>query len=75
MEFDAAAGMKANLGTAKAEDLRVSAHVLDCGTFDGQVGEVGDNLVVLTHLAGRTFFDALIRIDQIAALEVQTRSS
>lgn len=35
----------------------------------GIVGEVGDETVVLTQLAGKEFFDAVVALDAIAAIE------
>jgi len=40
----------------------------------GKLVKVGQEVVYLTELSGREFFDAVIRIDQVAAVAVQTRS-
>jgi hypothetical protein len=39
----------------------------------GKVAKVGKDLVVLTELSGREFYDAAIRIDQVSAVVVQVR--
>lgn len=41
--------------------------------YGGTVGEVRDHGVVLRSLAGREFFDALIVLDDIAAVELRNR--
>jgi hypothetical protein len=76
MKLDAGAGMSANLEAAKAENARVVLQVKGgVGTYEGYVGEVKGAFVVLEKLVRREFFDALIRIDAIVALEVQTRTA
>jgi hypothetical protein len=40
----------------------------------GKLVKVGANLAYLSELSGREFFDAVIRIDQIAAVVLQVRS-
>lgn len=42
--------------------------------LSGKLTVVGKDLVQLSELSGREFFDAVVRIDQIAAVVVQTRS-
>lgn len=39
----------------------------------GKVQKVGKDLVHVSDLAGREFFDALVRVDQISAVAVQVR--
>ncbi len=73
MKLDAGAGLKANLDTARTEEARVSIQLIGGKSYEGFVGEVRDVYVVITRLAGRDFYDALVRIDSIAAIEVQTR--
>lgn len=41
--------------------------------LSGKLAKVGQELVQLSDLAGREFFDAVVRIDQVAAVVVQTR--
>lgn len=41
--------------------------------LSGKVAKVTPDVVHLSELAGREFFDAVIRIDQVAAVVVQTR--
>lgn len=42
-------------------------------SYKGKLGAVGDHSVVVTQIAGRDFFDALVLIDEIVAVEVQAR--
>lgn len=47
---------------------------LDSGkTFAGFIKAVGDNLVHLEKLDGKSYFDALIRIENISAIETKFR--
>lgn len=39
----------------------------------GKVQKVGKELVHLSDLSGREFFDAVVRIDQVSAVAVQVR--
>ncbi len=41
----------------------------------GTVTKVGDHVVQLSELAGREFFDAVIRIDGISAVILRTRGN
>lgn len=42
--------------------------------LSGKLTVVGKDLVQLSELSGREFFDAVVRVDQVAAVVVQTRS-
>ncbi|MEJ2200828.1 MAG: hypothetical protein P8X63_07415 [Desulfuromonadaceae bacterium] len=42
-------------------------------SFQGYIKSVGDNLLHLEKLAGKDFYDALIRIDEINAMEAKFR--
>jgi small nuclear ribonucleoprotein (snRNP)-like protein len=47
---------------------------LDSGnTFAGFIKEVGDHLVHLEKLDGKSYFDALIRIENVSAIETKFR--
>jgi hypothetical protein len=41
--------------------------------YGGTVGEVRGQAVVLKSLSGKEFFDALIRMDDVSAIEIRTR--
>ena len=49
---------------------------LDSGaTVSGQVASVGPRLVHISHLSGKEYFDALVEIESISALETRFRES
>ena len=71
--LDPAASIADNLKKLLASGKSVEL-VLDNGkSYKGKLGAVGDHMVVVTELEGREFFDALVAIEQIAAIEVRAR--
>lgn len=74
MIFNPAHSFADALKQAKAEKSKVTVHLRGNATFSGNVGEVGDHHVVIAELSGKEFFDAMIRIDQITAIEARVRS-
>jgi hypothetical protein len=72
-------GMAYNVGASLQDNLKSlvgkKAYVtLDSGkTFAGIVKEVGNNFVHLEKLDGKDFFDALIRIEDISAVDAKFR--
>ena len=72
-------GMSYNVNSSLAKNLKslVGKKVfvtLDSGkTFTGLVKEVGKHLVHLEKLAGKEYFDALIRIENICAIDTRFR--
>ena len=73
MQLNASLSITDALKTAQNEKVRVGVHLRGGPTLSGKVGSVGDNHVALVELTGKEFFDALIRLDDIAALEVRVR--
>lgn len=73
--LDPAQTMRDNL--ARIERAKRSVEVvLESGkSYRGLVGGVGDHAVLLTEIQGRELFDALIDLDDIAALEVRARGT
>lgn len=59
--------LKARIGKTATVVLRSGKE------YGGTVGEVRDHAVVLRNLAGREFSDALIVLDDIAAVELRNR--
>jgi ferredoxin-fold anticodon binding domain-containing protein len=41
--------------------------------YTGVIGEVNDNHLVLNRLTGKEFFDAMIDVNQIVAIEVRMK--
>lgn len=78
-EVAAIEGMKYHVGASLQDNLkslvRKKVYVtLDSGqTFAGFVKEVGNHFVHLEKLDGKEFFDALIRIEDISAIDAKFR--
>ena len=65
------ASLKDNLKSLTGKDIYVS---LRSGkVYQGRVKSVGDHFVHLEKIAGKEFYDALIRIDDISAIEARFR--
>ncbi|MFX0052556.1 MAG: hypothetical protein ACFFAJ_15885 [Candidatus Hodarchaeota archaeon] len=43
--------------------------------FNGKIQTVGQHCMVLNQLGSRSFFDVIIQIEDIAAVEVQVRTN
>jgi hypothetical protein len=71
VRFDVGFTMKDNLKSLIGKDVHV--HLRDGKTLQGFVKSVGDALVHVEKLAGRDFFDALVKIEDISAIEVKFR--
>ncbi|HQI81014.1 MAG TPA: hypothetical protein PLR71_05560 [Deltaproteobacteria bacterium] len=69
--YNTSASMADNLKPLVGKDVIV--HLRSGKTLQGYVKSVGDGLVHLEKLAGREFYDALVRIDDIGAIEVKFR--
>jgi len=50
---------------------RVKLKLVSGQDLEGQVSKVGNHAVSLTELAGMEFFDATVRLDQVAAVIVR----
>ncbi len=61
------------LDTAKEQKIKVEVVLKNGKSYKGFVGDVGNNTCVITQLDGKNFFDALILVEEIVAVEVQTR--
>jgi hypothetical protein len=71
--LNASSSMADNLRALLAAKKSVTV-VLEGGqTYSAKIGQVGDNYVLLSELSGKEFFDALVNIDDIAAIEVRVR--
>ena len=53
---------------------RVTVRLRGSSDVSGTVGSAGNEAVIIKALTGRDFFDAYVRYDAIACVEVQTRS-
>ena len=70
-KFDVSTSLKDNLKVYVGKDVFV--HLRSGKTIQGYVKSIGNDLVHLEKLAGRDFYDALIRIEDISAMEVKFR--
>ena len=70
-KFKASFSMKENLKAYIGKDVLI--HLRSGKTFQGYVKAVGDQAVHLEKLSGRDFYDALIRIEDISAIEAKFR--
>ncbi|MEO6027632.1 MAG: hypothetical protein ABIR79_12260 [Candidatus Binatia bacterium] len=65
--------MRDALGTLAGKDVEV---VLSNGkSYRGKVGSVGNETVLVTQIAGKEFYDVLIELDEVAAVEVRVRGN
>ncbi|MEJ2170825.1 MAG: hypothetical protein P8X90_35485 [Desulfobacterales bacterium] len=70
-KFDTSFSLADNLKMYVGKNIIV--HLKSGKSFQGFVKAVGTNTVHLEKLTGKDFYDALIRIDQIAAIEAKFR--
>jgi hypothetical protein len=70
-KFDVQNSLGDNLKFFIGKDVYV--HLRSGKTFQGYVKSVGDHFVHLEKLAGREFFDVLVRIEDISAIEAKFR--
>lgn len=53
---------------------RVKVKLTSGQDLDGKVAKVGSSAVLLSELSGMEFFDATVRLDQVAAVIVRVRT-
>ena len=79
-EVVAIEGMSYNVNSSLADNLKslvgkkVSVTIVSGKTLSGFVKEVGIHLIHLEKLEGKDYFDALIRIENISAIEAMFRN-
>ena len=71
--FDATHSVRDNLKQLQSAGKAVDLVLRNGKSYGGKLGSVGDNAVVLTEITGREFYDALIVIEEIAAIEMRVR--
>ena len=69
--FNVSSSIKDNLKAYVGKDVLI--HLRSGKTFQGFVKSVDDHFVHLEKLSGREFYDALIRIEDISAIEAKFR--
>jgi hypothetical protein len=70
-KFDMSLSMADNLKSYMGKNVFI--HLKSGETFQGYVKAVGNGLVHLEKLTGKDFYDALIRIEEISAIETKFR--
>ena len=70
-KFDTSFSLADNLKMYVGKNIVV--HLKSGASFQGLVKAVGNNMLHLEKLAGKDFYDALILIDQISAIEAKFR--
>ena len=70
-KFDMSLSMADNLKGYMGKNVFI--HLKSGETFQGYVKAVGNGLVHLEKLTGKDFYDALIRFEEICAIEAKFR--
>ena len=73
MEIQASSTFQNFLKQAQSEKKGVTLHLRNGQTLAGPIGGVGDHNVLITGLTGKEFYDALIRIEDLCAIEIRNR--
>jgi hypothetical protein len=71
VRFDTGASLADNIKNFSGKDVFI--HLRSGKTVQGYVKSVGNGLIHLEKLSGRDFYDALIRIEDISAIEAKFR--
>ena len=74
MELDSNHSIKDTLTRAKGEE-GVEVYLRGGQSLKGVVLGVGDHHAIIGYLDGRDFFDSQIRLEEISAVILQTRTS
>jgi hypothetical protein len=71
--LSASKSIRDNLKALAASKQVITVMLSNGKDYRARVGEVGDDAVILTGIVGREFFDVLIDMDEIVAIEAQAR--
>jgi hypothetical protein len=71
VKFDTAASLADNLKIFAGKDVII--HLRSGKTLQGYVRSVGNGLLHMEKLAARDFYDALVRMEDISAIEAKFR--
>jgi small nuclear ribonucleoprotein (snRNP)-like protein len=72
-KFNVSSSLKDNLKIYLGKDVLI--HLRSGKTFQGYVKSVDDNFAHLEKLSGKDFYDVLIRIEDISAIEAKFRDT
>lgn len=73
MEFNPSFSIADTLRQLQSEKLRAEVQLRGGHVLSGAVTTVGEHFVVLSALASRDFYDAVVRIDDISAIVAHVR--
>lgn len=71
--LNVAQGMGDNLRRLAATGKPVEIVLRNGKSYRGKLGGVGDHSVIVAEIQGREFYDALVLLDEIVAVEVRAR--
>jgi sRNA-binding regulator protein Hfq len=71
--LNAQGSMRDNLNSLMTAKKPIVVILKNGTSYRATIGSVGDHFVVLTQPAQKEYFDVLVAIDEIAALEVRAR--
>jgi hypothetical protein len=69
-----AGGMREAL-TKLGEGREIELVLSNGKSYRGKLGSVGTETVIVTQIAGKEFYDVLIELDEVAAVELRVRSN
>ena len=72
--FSTAGGIRDAL-TKLGEGRDVELVLNNGKSYRGKLGPVGNETLVMTQIAGKEFYDVLIEIDEVAAIEMRVRGN
>jgi hypothetical protein len=75
VELDGSQTIRDNLSRLATAKKGVEVVLKSGKSYRGVIGSVGPHAIVLTQLEGREFYDALVDLEEIAAIEVRVRAS
>jgi hypothetical protein len=73
MKFVAERAFRDTLRQAQQEKAKITVYLESGATFIGYVADAHDHHFIMTELQGREFFDAVIRIQDVSAIEARAR--
>ena len=73
MKLLSSASIKETLELAMANQKDVDFYLCGGQSFCGQVSAVSDHSVIVSRLAGKEFFDAQIKLQDISAISLRVR--
>lgn len=73
MELNPKIGFSDTLKQVKEQKINVEVYLSGGHCFTGKVLDISDHYVVIGHLVGKEFYDALVRIEDISGISLKAR--